>query len=456
VIELQKLSIVKEKDKYIVGRPETEIYIKVSQLGIEIIEAIQKHKRIGLIQKQLMKRYGKVDVIEFVKSLFDHGFVKKIDKTFINHKRAKKKKLLEFIKPRRVSWMFSQPMYVLYFGIFLLGLVALIMHPEYFPKSKDYFFTQFYIVLFPLTFLISWVFVILHELGHYLAARSLGLSASFGISNRLHYIVATTSVTNLYSLSRHKRFRVLFGGMLVDLIVVALGFLLLFISDTFFIFPPFVYGIIKFIILLQFLGLLWQFMFFMKTDIYYAFEHWIGIYNLMNKTKQYLKSVFWKTFRPHFEKKEEKVVKGYSGFMVIGMLLVAAIFFIYSLPILIELFVTSIGNILRGVVALNFSHFYDKLLFLLIFSINQSLLLYAVIKKHSLIRRPGFYIAILFLFILTNYFAIFFIILLFLLLFSSAFVVYMLTMLLGLASAIVFMNIIRKMHRISNFIVLAI
>ena len=449
IVELYRLSIVQEKGKFIVGREETEIYILMQPLGVEIIKQIQKHKRIELIEKSLQKKHGSVDVISFVKDLIDHGFVKHIDKKFLHHKKAKGRRLIEIIKPEKVRWLYSLPMYTLYIIMALLALSILIMNPHYFPKSQDYFFTQYYILLLPLTFAISWIFVLMHEFGHYVAARSLGIKAHFGISHRMHYLVATTSVTNLYSLIRKKRFRVLLGGMLADIMVIALGFILLFLSDAIFGFGPFVYGLIKFVILIQFLGLLWQFMFFMKTDIYYAFEHWISIYNLMAKTKQYMMSKLKKTFKPHFAKKEKTIVKSYAVFMVVGMLIVAAIFVFYSLPILLQLFITSIGNILRGFVALNFSHFYDKLLFLLFFSVNQSLLLYAIIKKHALVKKPGFYIGILLLFIITNYFVIFFAILLVLVLFSSAFLVYLLSMLLGIIASILFMQIIKKLNRIS-------
>ncbi len=451
VVELYSLSIVQENNKFIVGREETEIYILVPKIGVEIIQAIQHHKRISVIEQNLKKKHGKVDVTGFVENLKSHGFVKSIDKKFLHPVVTKNPDQLGFLKQKHVAWLFSKPMYTFYAVLLLFGLASFLMSPGYFPKSKDYFFTQYYILLLPLSFLLSWFFVLMHELGHYLAARSLGISAHFGISHRLYYLVATTTVTNIYSLSKKKRFRVLLGGMLVDFIVIAAGFLLLFVSDNFAAFSPLAYNLIKFVILIQFLGLLWQFMFFMKTDIYYAFEHIIGIYNLMQKTRQFLTSKFLKTFRPFFAKHEKTVVKVYSGFMVLGMLIVALIFIFYSAPILIKLFVTSIGNILRGFVALNFSHFYDKLLFLLFFAFNQSLLLYSLIKNHSLVRKPWFYVVLLLLFIATNYFVIFFAILLLLVLLKSAFLVYFLTAVFGIIACMLFLQIINRLNRISRF-----
>lgn len=475
IVELYDLHIVPEGNKYIVGRSETEIYVLLPLVGVEIIKAIQQHKRISAIERSLKPCHGRVDVMGFVRKLVDHGFVKAIDKNFLHHRLARKKKLLDAVRPERVQWLFSSPMMVLYAIILVLGLAALLMGPpevspyvqgggienaqelqerftSYLPQSTDYFFTQYFIILLPVTFLLSWLFVVLHELGHYLAARSRWLKARFGISHRLNYLVATTTVTNLYSLGRKKRFRVLLAGMGVDVLIIALGFLLLFLSDYLLLhpLPLLVYKLVKFVILIEFLGLLWQFMFFMRTDIYYAFEHLVGMYNLMQKTRQFLKSTWKHTFKPHFSKKEKTVVRWYAGFMVLGMLLVFAILVFYSIPILAELFVTSVGNILRGVAALNFSHFYDKLLFLLFFSINQSLLLYTLIKKHALMRKPWFHWGILFLFIMTNYFVLFFFVLLFLVLFSSAFVVYVLSMGLGLLSGMLLLRIVRKLNSMSK------
>lgn len=450
IVELHTLSIVKEKERYIVGRPETEIYILIPKIGVEIIGYIKKHKRIGEIEKALKKRHGAVDIAGFVNELRAHGFVKKIDKKFISTKEPKFK-IKDSVIGEKSRWLFSKPMQTFYLVILMMALAIIIMNPWYFPKSGDYFFTQYYILLFPLSFIVTWIFVLLHEMGHYLAARSLGINASFGISHRLYYLVATTRVTNLYSIDRKRRFRVLLGGMLVDVLIIGLGFILLFLSDSWIGFSPLLYKIIKFVILMQFLGFLWQFMFFMKTDIYYAFEHWISVYNLMQKTKQYLMSKIRKTFKPYFLKKEKNIVKLYSLFIVFGLVAVGAVFLLYSLPIIIELFVTSVGNILRGFVALNFSHFYDKLLFLLFFSINQSLLLYSVIKKHALAKKQGFYIAILMLFLITNYFVMFFSILLILVILNSAFLVYLFSLFLGILSCAILLNIISKLNRLSSF-----
>ncbi|RJQ17156.1 RIP metalloprotease [Candidatus Woesearchaeota archaeon] len=446
VLGLHDLSITKDKSHYIVGREKTEIFVLMPKLGVDIIQEIKKGHALDAVEKAVRAKHGFVDLRGFVHALIEHGFVKTLDKKSLHDEPAKK--LYDFIQPKIARPFFSPLAYTVYFMLFLFALAVLIMNPQYFPRSRDYFFTDLYIILLPLSFLAGWFFVLLHEFGHYLAARSLQVKAKFGITHKLHFLVAITDVTNLYAVSREKRFRVIFAGMLADCLVIAVSLLLLFFSDMFFHFSLLLYGFLKFIILLEFFGLLWQFLFFLKTDIYYAFEHWLGIYNLLEKTKLYIKSKFQPLFVFHPHPYEKKVIQWYALFVIVGLLITIGFFVFYSIPILYALLRTSIGNIVRGFIAMNFTFFYDKLLFLLFFSVNQSLLIYAIMKKQ--LHKPHFYFLLLILFLATNYFVLFFLILMMIALIKSAFVIYVLTLLIGIVSCIFLIKIISKSNDIST------
>ncbi|MEM4259807.1 MAG: hypothetical protein QXG00_01065 [Candidatus Woesearchaeota archaeon] len=449
-LEFFELKILKEKDYVIIGRTDVSTYIRTTKIGLELIELLKK-KNIGYVREKA--RNKDIDLDDFINNLIRHDFIKSIDGKPLNtHKEIKV--IHSFLKPERVQWLFSPFMKFLYFVVITLGLLILFFNKGYFPKSEDYFFISTYALLVPFSFIIRWILVAGHEFSHYVAARSFGIPAAFKISHRLIYIVAITDVTNIYSIEKKKRYRVIAAGIVFDLFLLSFSLLLLYFTDIAILsFSNSLIKFLKFIILIQFFGILWQFLLYLKTDIYYIIEQYFDVFNLHIKTKKFLENFFsQKPIKIHLtSQKEIKLVKSYSLLYCLGIFIFLVITFFYSIPILILLFKNAYLNLVNGLVMNNTRSIYDSIVFFLFYSINQSLLVYAIIKEKKLYLKQSFYYISLLVITGANYFLIFIMVLIFLIVVRRFLIIYSLIFLLGVLTSILFSLLIRELNEKSKF-----
>ena len=100
-------------------------------------------------------------------------------------------------------------------------------------------------------------------------------------------MVAETDITNLYEIPINQRYRVYFAGLLIDFLMLSCMVIFLHLVDTHvLIVPDFYYHLAKSIIIGEMFGILWQLMFFMETDVYYAFENFFRMETLRTDALQ--------------------------------------------------------------------------------------------------------------------------------------------------------------------------
>ncbi|MEM2121323.1 MAG: hypothetical protein QXU20_01530, partial [Candidatus Woesearchaeota archaeon] len=365
IIKLKELVERKEGNKYIIGDKETGVYVSISPEAYEILKLFKRNIKVKEIKNIVIKKFGKVNLDVFIKNLISHGFVKSIDgKEILETKRYHKKWFLNFIKPKYVSFLFSRTAYLIYTIIILSALLILIKNPNYFPRFQDYFFTDKKTILIVLSFILGWLLVFIHEISHFLAARSLNIPASFGITNRLYFLVAITDVTNIYSVERKKRYRVYLAGIFVELLIISSIIITLFLSDNNIIsISESFYLLLKFLKLIAFLGVVWQFYFFLRTDIYYAFENFFNIQNLNKKTnlliRQRIKELLrWNKKHTHLKvyfenKREYMIVKFYTIFFVVGIMISILLLIFYEIPIAYKLLKSSFESLFSAAILNN-------------------------------------------------------------------------------------------------------
>lgn len=457
-IKLYKLVNRKEDNYYIIGRKETAFYIQTTDVGSLIVSLLSKEKKVFEVKKEISKKYKKVDVDSFISRLIENGFVEKINSKKIQEKVKKIKPILKFMHPKQVSWIFSKPMYIFYFVITFLGVLVFLQNPsKYFPADEDYFFSQSYVVLIPISFLIAWILVFIHEFFHFLAARSRNLPATFGLGSRLIYLVATTDVTNVYSIERSKRYRVYLSGILIDLFTMSLALILIYLTDIKTITTSlFFYKFLKFIVLIQFLGILWQFLFFIKTDIYLVFENLTRVEMLYEKTEAFLKNEWYRlTKKHHFSsyfdtKREKSLIHMYAVFFVIGTITILYSFFYYYIPIALSFLYGALQKIASGVRLNDYAQFYDGIIFIVFFLINFGLFVYAFIREYKLYTRPTLYYMSLFCLVSAAYIIIFSAILSAANLIGKTFLFYTFILLLSVFFSGFLIVFMRRLDRISK------
>ncbi len=385
-ITLYPLSIQKDKKNYIVEEPISGDFFEMPQISIDAIKRLEKGEGLAAIEKAIKESYPEeeVDIIEFVEQLVELGLVQEVDGVPVNREKEKQAKSESgaggflWIPSWVGRLFFNRTMNKVYLLLLVLNILILVLNPELFPHYQDIFLFDS-MVLNMITYLfISLVLIFIHEFGHIFAIRSYDLPAKLSIGNRLIFIVFETDLTQAWKLDPRQRNILYLAGMSFEQIIIFLSFgLMLLFPDANFV------GILSIIVLDIFIKTIYQCCFYMKTDVYYVVENVTGCYNLMESGKEYLHSLFKKHRK--LEKDNQKmfqdnwnVIRMYSVFYIVGVLLTLLLSAVYFLPQLYYAYSTIFSNIQRPD---NGAAYWDAVAFLVQTILMVGLLVYLARKR---------------------------------------------------------------------------
>ncbi len=268
-----------------------------------------------------------------------------------------------------------------YILLFFITIGILIKNPQLLPRYKDIFVFDLMVFNMLLYLAISFSLVIIHEFGHVLAMRAVGLPTKINIGHRLFIIVFETDMEPVWRLDSKKRNMLYLAGICFDIVILFLALIspLIFpnISGTF-------RGIMGFIIFDVTIRLIYQCCIYMKTDLYYVFENMTGCYNLVENAKGYFKGIFSKNKSKHNQEifaGEKPVVISYGLFYLIGMAISFVVLVIYFIPQTIYV----INHSISGLKMYHHpAHFWDGVVMLLQLILGFLLLLYSWRKSYKI------------------------------------------------------------------------
>jgi len=348
VVQLRQFLWRKEDDKLIVWAEEVSNFIELTEGSFNALKLLQQGKSVNEVSRSLKEEFSEsYDVKEFISELVKLGFVSSIDGIPVPLIPAKGK-TFPFIETGHVNWVYSKPLLVFYLVlIFFTGLIV-ISNPTYLPEYSDYFFYDSYLLVLTISILTGLVLVFIHELSHLIAGKAVGIHGYFSLSMRLYFPVVETNLTHLWSIPRRKRYMPFLAGILTDGLIVSLSVILLWFSDHGLL-PQVEYlcAFGKFLVLILFYGIMWQFLFFIRTDIYYVISNLLGCRNLYGDSWRLIYNTF-SSLLGHERKsldippKELKVVKLYAPFMFVATILTVSLFTLFGIPTLIEIVINSI------------------------------------------------------------------------------------------------------------------
>lgn len=347
-ITLYELSIKKEKKNFIVEEPISGDFFEMTEITVEAIRRIEMGEGLDEIEKMLKRNYPEeeVDMVVFVEQLVELGLVQEIDGVHVQKETLGPKASGFLWIP---SWvgrlLFNRVMNKVYLLLLLCNILFLILNPAFIPHYKDIFLFDS-MMLNMITYLfISLVLILLHEFGHILAIRSQQLPAQLSIGTRLILIVFETDLTQAWKLDPKERNVLYFAGMAFEQVILFLSFgVMLLFPDTFFA------GVLGIVVLDIFIKTIYQCCFYMKTDVYYVVENTTGYYNLIESGKEYLRSLFNRSRRPEKSDPQDfgndfRIVRLYSVFYIIGVLLTLLLAAVYILPQIYYAYATIFSNI---------------------------------------------------------------------------------------------------------------
>ncbi|WP_078430579.1 peptidase [Alkalihalobacterium alkalinitrilicum] len=383
-IKLFPLNIRKDQKHYIVEEINSGDFFEMPKMGVDAIRLIEKGESLEKIDLELKIKYpdSPVDLVDFAQQLLELELIQEVDGETVHIKtKDKVEREYKWIKPLVGRFFFNRLTNKIYMVLVVANILFLIMNPQLFPTYRDLFLFDAIMANILIWMGISLILVLFHELGHILAVRSYDLPAKLGIGNRLFLVVFETDLSNAWKLPSKQRNVLFFAGICFDQLMLFIVFCLQF----FFQFShPLILGILGLIVLDIFIRTIYQCCFYMKTDLYYYFENITGCYNLMENSMQYLSK--WVPFIKKDSSTEafdgeEKFVKIYSLFCVVGITLTFSVFIFYFMPQAFYAYSKALPELFQPN---NNPYFWDALVFIGQSLLIAGLLLYSLIKKRKI------------------------------------------------------------------------
>ena len=268
-IALHPLTFIDEGDDVMVGRPDIDSYAVFPADGAALLRELADGVAPEEAARRYQERYGEpVDMVDFLETVAELGFLRDDDDGESGPASA------ETVRWQRLGRaVFSVPAWVAYAALVAVATVLAVREPALRPSYRSLFFVRYYTVITLVLFLGQIPGLLLHEGFHALAGRRLGLPSRLGVSRRLYYVVAETTLNGLLSVPRRKRYLPFLAGMVADLVLAAA----LVVTAAALRGPaPLAGGICMALALATLLRFGWQCCVHLQTDLYYVISTALG------------------------------------------------------------------------------------------------------------------------------------------------------------------------------------
>ena len=281
-IRLHRLTMVTEDDGVMVGRPGIGSYALFPEEGAEALRLLDGGMPMSGVAAWYEQTCGtSLDVDDFLAALDDLKFLRGDGEDEPAEAPVRWQRL--------GRWTFSRPALACYAALTVAAVVAMVRAPYLRPTYHHIFFTQ-YLSLIPVTLTAALVpTILLHESFHALAGRRLGLPSTLTISRRFYYLVAETRLDSLFSVRKRKRYLPFLAGVIADVVLMsALTLIAALLRNRGL--PAWCAGACLAIAFTCVLRVIWQFMFYLETDLYFVISHALRCPDLQSATRFYIKT----------------------------------------------------------------------------------------------------------------------------------------------------------------------
>jgi putative peptide zinc metalloprotease protein len=252
------LTVVREGDGYVLGAPAAEDFVAVPEIGGQVVLWLQD----GIAPEECAERAAElagepVDVTGFIDGLAEAGLLAPDDTAELAQWKRTAGRLV-----------FGRAGLIAASLLTLTAAVALVGFPRVRPGYQDAITTGIPLVTIVSVAGLGIALGLAHEFAHVLAAWAAGVPSRISISRRMITIVYQTDLTRLWSVPRRSRIVPLLAGLLFDGATIGV---LAVIELTLPAGPATVAHLIRAAVLLNISAIGFQFLIFLRTDVYALF-----------------------------------------------------------------------------------------------------------------------------------------------------------------------------------------
>ncbi len=344
-VKVHPFSLQAEGDEVVIGHAGGS-YIAVPAEAVEILRDLEEGKTPAEVQELFFQRHGeRPELDDFLEGLHRRGFVEPEEVRTDGDEEAAPSLRMEKAPSNRLTLLsrllFGRAALLVYLLVVLAAGVAVVASPQIVPGRSALFFPRHRTLNGLLLLLLAYTSVFVHEMGHLLAARAVGVNSRIGVGQRLWVVVAETDLTGLWSIPKRRRYLPLLAGCIVDVVSAALLLLVSFAAVRGEIsLSPTLRQFVGAMVFVYFMRILWQCYLFLRTDFYYLIGALTGCKNLMEDTETFLRNQLarWRTAAARIDQssippREMRVVRLYAGIWLVGRLLAFAVLLGVTIPV---------------------------------------------------------------------------------------------------------------------------
>lgn len=356
-VEVGPLAYRHEHGGWTVGSLQTGEAVDLPDIAVTVLRALEEGNTVGRAAEIAEQAHGeRPDVLGFVDDLAELGFVRRHGDRPPESPSRPGGLSFRWLKPRAVSWVFRPAPVTIIATFILVALGLAIARGDVGFGYRDYFAFRYPGVSLAWSIAVFTVGALLHESWHLAAARAAGIPARISLSTRLIFLTAQTAAPLMWLATRRERLSFYLAGMTCDLVLASVSALIAMCcrSGTF---PAEMAHSATLILLL---GIISEFAFCLRTDVYLLIQELLRCRNLFEDARDYAR--FWirrvvaRSRRHHLPRDptlelpvhERRPVRVYSAIMVAGSFSLLAFTAAYGLPITVTLYVRAAQGVLSA------------------------------------------------------------------------------------------------------------
>jgi len=356
VVEVRPLAYRCERDSWTVGSLETGEAVGLPEIAVTVLRALEQGETLGAAALQAARAHGEEpDVRGFAEQLSELGFVRLPGQgPFVPPQE--RGLALARLTPRQVSWAFRPASVAVCAGVILVVFGIVLAQRRLGLGYREFFASGYPGVSLCWSVAVVTVSALLHEFWHLAAARAAGIPARISLSTRLVFLAPQTAAPLIWLAPRSIRLRFYLAGMTSDLLLAA-GCALVAAGCRSGTWPAALAGSATLMLLL---GVLSQFAFCMRTDIYLVVQELLHCRNLFEDARDYIRyqTAGAVALARHAERppdptsdlpvQERAPVRIYSVLMALGTAALLALAAGWGIPITVVLIVRGVQEVLSA------------------------------------------------------------------------------------------------------------
>jgi putative peptide zinc metalloprotease protein len=348
-VRLRTLSQRRDRDGWVIGRPETGDFISIPDVAHRVITLLGERLTVDEVSARLRAETGtRFGVADFVAALDELGFVGSVD-DLPREDHADNRPSLPWLRQEHVRWLLHPLAPIVVAGFAGAGVTMLALHPALLPSYHVLVWSRRVGLVLAVNAAIGWTLVLLHELAHLATARAAGAPSRITLSTRLQFLVAQTDVSGVWAAPRRSRITVYLAGIAANVCLAGACLLVLGLANP--------HGIPRSLLAVgvteTVLMLATQLMVFMRTDLYFVLQDLTGCANLYADGSAYLRYLGRTTRHSTsatdpslaYPATERRAIRLYSAVLLAGTAICLGVECAVSVPALIVLLVRAVSEI---------------------------------------------------------------------------------------------------------------